>query len=196
MLKSAISFLFLLPSVCLAANRTFTLTTISNINTNPNIINQPVLVKPPAGIADVVVGNFTSNEAVPLVAYIYNGDIFRPCSTSPTGACIGFLSKAYGGALTGWYFDFSDDEELKILGPAPPLSGSFDVKPDPDSAGGDVPCKGKDKLLFHDAESFTWTLCSLWEGGYEVNSIPVPDFAHNGPRCKDRGIKFKVTYTK
>jgi len=174
MLKKLIPLLplLLLPIVAVAAssqegNRTFTMTVIGGRN-EPDIINLPVLIQPPSGIASVVVGNnFTAPTEV-TKAFIYKNEIYRTCKTSPTGACVGFLTKAYGGALTGWYFQFSDNESFYNLGPGDgPIHGSFDVKPNPNPPGG-TPCKPAQMLLFQ-GNSSLWTMCSRDPGTYEVS---------------------------
>ncbi|RPB25082.1 hypothetical protein L211DRAFT_867518 [Terfezia boudieri ATCC MYA-4762] len=187
--------LLLLPAVAVAAssqygNKTFTMTVIGG-KQETDIVNLPVLVEPPTGIASVVVGkNFTVPTEV-IEAFIYKNEIYRKCKTSPTGACVGFLTKAYGGALTGWYFHFSDTEEFHNLGPGDgPIHGSFDVKHDPNAPSG---CK--QMLLFHGSGSF-WTMCSRGPGIYDVNSMSIMDVAHNGPQCaKHTDYQFKVKYT-
>ena len=176
MLKSLFStVLLLLPTVHvlgapLADNRTFTLTVVSTSNnTNPHIINQPVLVSPPQGIISVVVGDgFANGTTQPLKAWIYQDQIYRGCTTSPTGACIGMLSKAFGGALTGWYFDFSDDEVPKRIGAGEPLTHLFSVREDPD-APSHGPCKPKQKVLFHTGDQRFWTLCTAGVNMYQVS---------------------------
>ena len=173
MFKQLIPLLLLLlfPAVAVAApshngNRTFTMTVIGGRN-EPDIVNLPVLVQPPSGIASMVVGNnFTAPTEV-IKAFIYKGEIYRTCKTSSTGACVGFLTKAYGGALTGWYFDFSDNESFYNLGPGDgPIHGNFSVKPNPNPPCG-APCKPQ-MLLFH-FESNIWTMCSMGPGTYEVS---------------------------
>lgn len=161
----------------------------------PDIVNRPVLVQPPSGIASVVVGNnFTAPTEI-VEAFIYKSEIYRKCKSSPTGACVGFLTKAYGGALTGWYFDFSDNESFYNLGPGDgPIHGLFEVKPDPSAPSG-TPCRPPQMLLFQGSTSL-WTMCSMGPGTYDVNSSPIDSGAINGPQCaKHTGYQFKVTYT-
>ncbi|KAF8455088.1 hypothetical protein BGX38DRAFT_1140604 [Terfezia claveryi] len=199
MFKHLISLLLLLllPAVAVVAssqngNKTFTMTVIGG-RQEPDIVNSPVLVEPPTGIASVVVGkNFTVPTEV-IKAFIYKKEIYRICKTSPTGACVGYLTKAYGGSLTGWYFDFSDNESFYNRGPGDgPIHGIFDVKPDPNTPSG---CKAAQMLLFHGDNSL-WTMCSRGPGIYDVNSLSIIDVAHNGPQCANHtGYQFKVKYT-
>ncbi|KAF8425222.1 hypothetical protein EV426DRAFT_596788 [Tirmania nivea] len=164
--------LLLLPAVAVAVpsgsgNRTFTMSVIGGRN-EPDIINLPVLVAPPSGIASVVVGNSFTAPTEVIKAFIYKNEIYRKCKTSPTGACVGFLTKAYGGALTGWYFQFSDNESFYNLGPGDgPIHGSFNVKPDP-NAPSETSCKPAQILLFH-GDSSLWSMCSMGPGTYEVS---------------------------
>ena len=174
--KQLISLLLLLPAAAVAAapppqnggNRTFTMTVIRGMN-EPDIINQPVLVAPPEGIAAMVVGNNFTVPTEVLKAFIYKGEIYRKCKTSPTGACVGFLTKAYGGALTGWYFQFSNNETFYNLGPGDgPIHGIFSVRPDP-NAPSETPCKAAQKLLFQGDSTF-WTMCYGGPGTYSVSN--------------------------
>lgn len=52
------------------------------------------------------------DPSVPLITFIYNQNLYINCSTSPTGACIGYYLKNLGGASTGWDFEFSNNEEI------------------------------------------------------------------------------------
>lgn len=162
-------------------NRTFTLTAYNT--TNPNINQKPLLITPTSGIASVTINlpDSTTDKA-PLTAFIWKRNIYRYCSTSPTGACIGMLTKAYGGALTGWYFHFSDSEEPVTLGPFPPLTGLFGLANDVEypSPTSTWPCKPKKptrvKVLAHSVGESSpdgihfWTACDFGEAGqgYEV----------------------------
>lgn len=168
MFKQLISLLLLL-AVAVAAlpqngNRTFTMTVIGGQN-EPDIVNNPVLVQPPSGVSVMVVGkNFTAPTEV-LEAFIYKNEIYRKCKTSPTGACVGFLTKVNGGALTGWYFQFSNNETFYNFGPGDgPIHGIFDVKPAPSG----TPCNPAQKLLFQ-GDSSLWTMCSIGPGAYGVS---------------------------
>ncbi|KAI5803529.1 hypothetical protein DFH27DRAFT_524930 [Peziza echinospora] len=174
-------------------NRTFTLTTVSNQNTTPYLLYRPVYYTPPEGSGSAVVyssnATIPCNTTVPLKVYIYNGDLYRKCNTSPTGGCLGFLTKAYGGALTGWYFQFSEDEQPRNWGPGSgPIRGGFKVETDPEDASR--------KILYNGSGSALWTLCGYpADGTYAINSSPVPPYAVNGPYCTQSGFKFKVHYT-
>lgn len=199
----SVLLLFLLPATVLSAphenvNRTFTITVYREANPIPGINGQQLLVNPPSGVGSAVVGtNIAPGSTEPLVLFIYNGDIFRKCTTSPTGACLGFLTKVYGGALTGWSFQFSDTEQPLNLGPGDgPLRGGFAVQTDPDAPTGGSQCASKRKVLYSGSSTF-WTLCTYDPAGvYGINSSPIPDFAHNGPQCSQgTGYKFRVTYT-
>lgn len=182
------SFLLLLlpvtahPAPRETVNRTFTLTAFHETNTNPHANNKPVLFTPPNGFGSVVVGTNITSETVPLEVFIYEGNIFRKCSTSPTGACIGLLTKAYAGALTGWYFHFSDSEKVINVGPpqSPPLTGNFSVRDDPDAPSNGSQCAQKRKLLFH-WDSYGWTLCEDYPNAYSVCTAtlePIPPYMH------------------
>ena len=155
-------------------NQTFTLTAIaSNVSgSDPSIIDHPLLVAPPSGIASLVLGSGFTAPTTPFEGFIYNGRIYRTCPTSPTGACLGFLTKAFGGALTGWYFDFSDNETPYNLGPGDgPIIDGFEVRADPDVAGAGSPtmCKPAQQVLYW-GESRFWTFCGMGTNGtYNVS---------------------------
>lgn len=149
-------------------NQTFTLTAIaSNVSgSNPSIINHPLLVAPPSGNNSLVLGSGIT-PAVPFVGFVYNGRVYRTCSTSPTGHCVAFLTKAYGGALTGWYFDFSDTETPYNFGPGDgPIVDGFEVRDDLDVAPSTAVCQPTQQVLYW-SESRFWTLCGT-NGTYYV----------------------------
>ena len=167
-------------------NQTFTLTAIaSNVSgSDPSIVDHPLLVAPPSGIASLVLGSGFTAPTVPFEGFVYNGRIYRTCPTSPTGACLGFLTKAYGGALTGWYFDFSDTETPYNLGPGDgPIIDGFEVRADPDAAGAGSPtvCKPTQQVLFWSDSRF-WTFCSMGTNGtYSVGFLPSFSFSFSHP---------------
>lgn len=150
-------------------NRTFTMVTRS---TKPQYNGLPLMVGPPSGISSLLAGtNFTKGSVEPFKGFIYNGQLFRPCKTSPTGACLAILTKEFAGALTGWMFQFSDSETPLNLGPGSgPITGTFAVIPDPDAPTTGSKCKPAPKL-FAWGESRFWTLCSTDPLNYYVRDI-------------------------
>ena len=92
-----------------------------------------------------------------LEAWIYNGNIYRKCNTSPTKACVGFLSKEYAGALTGWSFDFGDTETPLKLKAGSPIIGGWDVVVDEALS---TPCKKVKVLKNPEGGLNEWTACT------------------------------------
>ncbi|KAH0615357.1 uncharacterized protein H6S33_000993 [Morchella sextelata] len=105
-----------------AQNRTITLTAY---NPDYNFLNNiPVTIGAASGQTTVGV-NFPNNYG--FHAFIWNGKLYRPCDTSPTGVCIGYWSKNYGGISVGWTLLFDDDETYNPNDPCCSVDGTWGV---------------------------------------------------------------------
>lgn len=154
--------LTLFPGQVEAQNRTFTLTTINP--EYPEVDNKPVVRTNNIDPSTVGVGFVDPSS---LTAFIYNQKLYRYCSSSPTGVCIGYFQKNYGGALTGLNLNFWSSENFPTTNPCCSVSGTWAVE---NIGGVDYLTNGVDET--GSGGSTTYQLCEYYGGGYSVSTFP------------------------
>lgn len=106
-----------------AQNRTFSMVALNSAST---AINNKIVVRAsnanPSGIGVGFPG------PVLLNVFIYNQKMYMRCSTSPTGVCIGYFQKNYGGLSKGWDFRFWTSEDFPNQDPVGSYAGRFSVR--------------------------------------------------------------------
>lgn len=113
----------LFPGQVQAQNRTFSLVAINPAA--PEIDGKNVVRASNDNPSGVGVG---FSDPGPLTAFLYNQQMYIKCASSPTGACIGYFQKNFGGALTGWNFQFWFNEDFPTTNPIGSYAGRFGVQ--------------------------------------------------------------------
>lgn len=106
-----------------AQNRTFSLVAINSAA--PAVDNKNVVRASNTNPSGVGIG-FTNPGH--LTVFLYNQQMYMKCASSPTGVCIGYFQKNFGGALRGWNFQFWVSEDFPITNPLGSYAGRFGVQ--------------------------------------------------------------------
>lgn len=106
-------------------NRTFSMVALNSASTAIAINNKIVVRASNANPSGIGIG-FAG--PVLLNVFIYNQKMYMGCSTSPTGVCIGYFQKNYGGLSRGWDFRFWTSEDFPNTDPIGSYAGRFGVR--------------------------------------------------------------------
>lgn len=113
----------LFPGQVQARERIFSMVAINSASTT---VNNKIIVRAsnanPTGIGVGFAGPALLN------VFIYNQNMYMECSTSPTGVCIGYFQKNFGGLSTGWDFRFYTSENFPTQNPIGSYAGRFSVR--------------------------------------------------------------------
>lgn len=113
----------LFPGQVQARNRTFSLVAINSAA--PAVDNKNVVRASNANPSSVGIG-FTNPG--PLTVFIYNQNLYMECASSPTGVCIGYFQKNFGGVSSGWNFQFWVSKDFPTTNPIGSYAGRFGVR--------------------------------------------------------------------